>query len=251
MRLGLLGVLYILKCHDVSISSNLVLPDMTNAADVIVTMMTSSNGNIFLLRYWPFVRGIYRSPVNSPRKGQWRGVLIFSFICAWINGWVSRTQDSGLKLFIQQQNTWEYTKEMKSYVEQLLHYMVWHRCIKHSSKHSFSLWLIHVRRLPLRLKINRLHGSHHKSKGQGFKDMLSYLVLVKATINNTFPMTYSLALSDELRVWYYIFMSRNSQRVQTSYFKQLFTWSYIQGVKQWRGRNNSIHHIQIILGFKR
>ena len=56
--------------------------------------------------------------------------------------------------------------------------MVWHRCIKHSSKHSFSLWLIHVRRLPLRLKINRLHGSHHKSKGQGFKDMLSYLVLV-------------------------------------------------------------------------
>ena len=101
-------------------------------------------------------------------------------LLTWINFNLSmdRTQDSGLKLFIQQQNTWEYTKEMKSYVEQLLHYMVWHRCIKHSSKHSFSLWLIHVRRLPLRLKINRLHGSHHKSKGQGFKDMLSYLVLV-------------------------------------------------------------------------
>ena len=27
-------------------------------------------------RYWPFVWGIYRSPVNSPLKGQWRGVLI-------------------------------------------------------------------------------------------------------------------------------------------------------------------------------
>ena len=37
-------------------------------------------------RYWPFVRGIHRSPVNSPHKGQWRGVLIFSLICAWING---------------------------------------------------------------------------------------------------------------------------------------------------------------------
>ena len=24
-------------------------------------------------RYWPFVRGIHRSPVNSPHKGQWRG----------------------------------------------------------------------------------------------------------------------------------------------------------------------------------
>ena len=39
----------------------------------------------FLL-YWPFVRGIRRSPVNSPHKGQWRGALMFSLICARING---------------------------------------------------------------------------------------------------------------------------------------------------------------------
>ena len=38
-------------------------------------------------RYWPFVRGIHRSPVNFPRKGQWRGALMFSLICAWINGY--------------------------------------------------------------------------------------------------------------------------------------------------------------------
>ena len=37
-------------------------------------------------RYWPFVRGIHRSPVNSPHKGQWRGALMFSLICARING---------------------------------------------------------------------------------------------------------------------------------------------------------------------
>ena len=37
-------------------------------------------------RYWPFVRGIRRSPVNSPHKGQWRGALKFSLICVWING---------------------------------------------------------------------------------------------------------------------------------------------------------------------
>ena len=30
-------------------------------------------------RYWPFVRAIHRSPVNSPRKGQWLEALIFSF----------------------------------------------------------------------------------------------------------------------------------------------------------------------------
>ena len=40
-------------------------------------------------RYWPFVQGIHRSPVNSPHKGQWRGALMLSLICVWINGWVN------------------------------------------------------------------------------------------------------------------------------------------------------------------
>ena len=31
-------------------------------------------------RYWPFVRGIHRSPVNSPHKGKWRGALVFFFV---------------------------------------------------------------------------------------------------------------------------------------------------------------------------
>ena len=28
-------------------------------------------------RYWGFVRGIHRSPVNSPQKGRWRRALMF------------------------------------------------------------------------------------------------------------------------------------------------------------------------------
>ena len=43
-------------------------------------------------RCWPFVRGIHRSPVNSPHEGQWRGALMFSFIYAWINGWVNNRE---------------------------------------------------------------------------------------------------------------------------------------------------------------
>ena len=31
-------------------------------------------------RYWPFVRGIHQSPVNSPHKGQWRRALTFSYL---------------------------------------------------------------------------------------------------------------------------------------------------------------------------
>ena len=47
--------------------------------------------------YWPFVRGIHRSPANSPHKGQWRGALMFSLICARINGWVNNGEAGDLR----------------------------------------------------------------------------------------------------------------------------------------------------------
>ena len=47
-------------------------------------------------RYWPFVRGIHRWPVNSPHKVQWRGALMFSLICAWINYWVNNLEAGDL-----------------------------------------------------------------------------------------------------------------------------------------------------------
>ena len=34
-------------------------------------------------RYWPFVRGNHRPSLDSPHKGQWRGALVFSLMCAW------------------------------------------------------------------------------------------------------------------------------------------------------------------------
>ena len=48
-------------------------------------------------RYWPFVREIHRSPVNSPHKGQWRGALMFSLICVSINGWVNNLEAADLR----------------------------------------------------------------------------------------------------------------------------------------------------------
>ena len=47
-------------------------------------------------RYWPFVQGIHRWPVNSPHKGQWRGALMVSLI-AWINGWVNNREAGDLR----------------------------------------------------------------------------------------------------------------------------------------------------------
>ena len=50
-----------------------------------------------LLRYWPFMRGIHRWQVNSPHEGQWRGALMFSLICGWINGWVNNRAAGDLR----------------------------------------------------------------------------------------------------------------------------------------------------------
>ena len=47
--------------------------------------------------YWQFVRRIHQSPVNSPYKGQWRGALMFSLICAGINGWVNNDEAGDLR----------------------------------------------------------------------------------------------------------------------------------------------------------
>ena len=44
-------------------------------------MMTSSNGNIFRI-----TDQVCREFTGD--KGQWRGALMFSLICVWINGWV-------------------------------------------------------------------------------------------------------------------------------------------------------------------
>ena len=55
-------------------------------------------------RYSPFVRGIHRSPGNSPHTGQWRGALMFSLICAWINGWANSGEAGDLRNHRAHQN---------------------------------------------------------------------------------------------------------------------------------------------------
>ena len=38
-------------------------------------------------------------PVNSPHKGQWRGTLMFSLICVWINDWVNNGEAGDLRRY--------------------------------------------------------------------------------------------------------------------------------------------------------
>ena len=46
-----------------------------------------------------FVSKIRPVPVNSPHKGEWRGALMFSLICVWINGWVNNREAGDLRRY--------------------------------------------------------------------------------------------------------------------------------------------------------
>ena len=65
----------------------------------IIKQKHQSSASLAFVRYWPFVRGIHRSPVNSPHKGQWRGAFMFSLICAWINRWVNNREAGDLRRY--------------------------------------------------------------------------------------------------------------------------------------------------------
>ena len=78
-------------------------------------MITSSNGNIF--RIPGHMCGEFTGHRWIPRhKGQWRGALMFSLICAWINGWVNNREAGDLRrdrvhydvtVMIRWNNEWE------------------------------------------------------------------------------------------------------------------------------------------------
>ena len=75
------------------------------------TNMWTNNSTVFLYNawwrhqmetfshYWPFVRGIHRSPVNSPHNGQWRWALMFCLIYVWINSWVNNREAGDLRRY--------------------------------------------------------------------------------------------------------------------------------------------------------
>ena len=60
--------------------------------------MTSSNGNIF--RVTGHLCGEFAGPRwIPPHKGQWRGALMFSLVCVWINDWVNNRASGDLRRY--------------------------------------------------------------------------------------------------------------------------------------------------------
>ena len=59
-------------------------------------VMTSSNGNIFRVT-GPLCREFTGHRWIPHHKSQWRGALIFSLICFWINAWVNNREADDLR----------------------------------------------------------------------------------------------------------------------------------------------------------
>ena len=81
-------------------------------------------------RYWLFVRGIHRSPVNSPHKGQLREALMFSLMWAWTNGWANNRDAGGLRRHLAHYD-----------VTVMLHQVMKFHRWKTSARLRFTIWL--------------------------------------------------------------------------------------------------------------
>ena len=76
-------------------------------------------------RCWSFVWGFHRSPVKSLYKDQWRGELMFSLSCAWINGWVNNHEVSDLRHHhAHYDGTVMWNHFVKSFVDQTSFYEI-------------------------------------------------------------------------------------------------------------------------------
>ena len=101
-------------CHDVIIHTLLVesmyifvfqLPFLVNFfMEIYVTIInefqkTTMNCCVFYIFCAGRCIPDLRSAVNSPHKGQWRGALIFSLICVWLNGCINNREAGDLRRY--------------------------------------------------------------------------------------------------------------------------------------------------------
>ena len=96
-------------------------------------------------RYWPLVWGIHRSPLNSPHKGQWRRVLVFSLIFARINGLVNNRKAGDLRRHRSHYGIIVMTTIMTS---------LWWPSVKQESNTVFAIKYAHVFLLIVNTSIN-------------------------------------------------------------------------------------------------
>ena len=99
-------------------------------------MMTSLDGNIF--RVTGHLCGEFIGHRWIPHKGQWRGALMFSLICARINGWVNNREAGDLRRH-QDSGVLKKQKSIEILCVPCFHYRKYYRACHHLSAYTFSI----------------------------------------------------------------------------------------------------------------
>ena len=89
------GLRQVIKWGWVCLAYATILHHATRRDRDIGIMMTLSNGNIF--RVTGHLCGEFTGHLWIPLKGQWRGALMCSVICAWIKGWLNNREAGDLR----------------------------------------------------------------------------------------------------------------------------------------------------------
>ena len=76
-------------------------------------------------------------PVNSPHKGQWRRALVFSLICAWINGWIHNCEASDLR---RHRAHYDVIVTIWIFMKFGVPYLIWIRSLKSAEDVHIKTW---------------------------------------------------------------------------------------------------------------
>ena len=98
---------------------------------MVGSMMTSSNESIFRVT-GPLCGEITGHRWIPPTKGQWRGIWIFSLICAWIKGWINNREAGYLRCHRAHYDV-IVMRKFHTFCE--THYMTWNR--KHTCESTY------------------------------------------------------------------------------------------------------------------
>ena len=91
--------------------------------------------------YWPFVRGIQRPPVNSPQnKSQWRGALMLSLICVWINGCVNNREAGDLRRYHVHYHVMVMINSRTNGWRYIYNNIIWYSKMIHDLWHLMDTW---------------------------------------------------------------------------------------------------------------
>ena len=178
-----------------------------------MNMMTSSNGNIF--RVTGHLCEEFTGDRWSPHKGQWRGALMFSLICVWINGWVNNREAGDLRRYRAHHDVTVMKKIHRKISESL-------EAVRLDVKMFTPLWNLtggSALKLLIHLLSFKLYIENPTNKSLGFE------------ISRDFMMThYSDVIITSLTIVYSTVYSGADQRKHQS----SASLAFVRGIHRWR-----------------